>query len=257
VNKLITNRKEKGYVANHVIYLDEINSTNDYAKSLLNSNPANGTGIIAKKQTNGRGQQDHNWSSPEGGLYYTCILNTNLIQNITMITLACGLACHDAIVELTGLNTYLKWVNDIMVNKKKLGGILVESRVRGDNTKLIIGIGINVNNKLTDLPNNLKNITTTLFEETLNYYYIQDFVRILSDKIEEYFELYKSENYKLIKLKWLQHSNILGKIVKTAYNGYKREGIVIDIEDSGALIVQEFNGNIHYIINSSEIIQIN
>lgn len=245
------------YIGKNIIILDEVQSTNDYAKELLHLNPVNGTVILAKRQIKGRGQQGHSWFSADGGLYYTCILNTNFVQNITMITLACGLACNEAIFDLSGIDTTLKWVNDIQIYSKKLGGILTESRVRGKNTKLIIGIGININNKTCNLPENIRNQSTTLFEETCRCYNINHLAGLLSNSLEKYFDLYEAGNYKVIKLLWFKKSNILGKKVKIIKFNYPYEGLIIDLDINGALIIQDNEGNIHYIINTSDIIEIN
>jgi BirA family biotin operon repressor/biotin-[acetyl-CoA-carboxylase] ligase len=85
------------YVGQNTIVLDSLESTNDYAKDLLTENPPNGTVILTKTQTKGRGQKTNVWASPEGGLYYSCILNAQQDDKLTMITLICGIACHDAI----------------------------------------------------------------------------------------------------------------------------------------------------------------
>jgi BirA family transcriptional regulator, biotin operon repressor / biotin---[acetyl-CoA-carboxylase] ligase len=238
------------YIGHNVIKLDSIESTNNLAKDLLTKNPPNGTVIISKIQEKGKGQSDNCWVSPEGGLYYTCILKAKSDEKVTLITLACGVACCYAIADISRIQPELKWVNDIHVKGKKLGGILVESRVRGKNIHLITGIGINVNTKLQDLPENLQDTSTSMVNETGQEYDLDQLAALLSNQIEIYFEMYKAKNYKLIRSLWLKNSRHFAKRIRFPVPEGTAEGIFIDINDYGELIVQAFDGK-QYALSSS------
>ena len=244
---------ETNNIGQNIIILDNIDSTNVYAKDLLNHKPPTGTVIIAKTQSGGKGQKSNYWDSPEGGLYYTSILPAISHERITMITLTVGLACQEAILETTGLNTKLKWVNDILYNNKKIGGILVESRIRGNNAILIIGIGINVNTKIDDLNPELKAFSTTILNETSTHNDVFKLAAIISNKLEKYFDLFNSQKYNLIKSLWIKNSDTIGKKVELIYEGNNYEGLVIDINNQGALNIQSMCGKQFFILDNKNI----
>lgn len=233
------------YIGQNAVILDEIVSTNYFAKELLSKNPKNGTVIIAKKQTGGRGQRSNVWISPEGGLYYSCIINAKAEEKITLITLACGLAVSDTVNEIASVKSTVKWVNDVLIGGKKVAGILLESRLRADKATLIIGIGLNVNSSAKDLPLELQSSSTTLMDETSRQYDINKVAAILSNNIEKYLELYSAGNFKLLKSILLQKSETFGKTITVNEPNRKVEGVVIDINDNGELMLQSFDGKIY------------
>lgn len=242
------------YVGRNTLVLDSVESTNDYAKNLLVENPPDGTVVLSRIQTKGRGQKTNSWLSPEGGLYYSCILNALTDDKLTMITLTCGIACHDAIKELCSLPVRLKWVNDIQINDKKIGGILTESRLRSNSASLIIGVGINVNNDAQTLPEDLRDISTSIYNETATCFNIYQLAALVSNNIEKYIELYHSNNHKLIKSLWINNSINLGKKIQFLINEIKKEGIIIDISEHGALIIQSYDGKEYQLSSNQDIV---
>ena len=234
----LTTWLDNEFIGHNAIILNDVESTNDYAKQLLSTNPPNGTVIISKMQNNGRGQKANSWVSPVGGLYYSCILNLNIHERLTMLTLACGAACHEAIDELTTLNANLKWINDIEFNNKKVAGILLESKARADKATVIIGVGINVNTNLEELPPEIREKTTSLQKETSKQFNILQLAALVSNYLEEYLHTFEDENYNLIKSLWIQKSRTLGRRIQFGPEDQRLEGVVIDINTYGALIVQ-------------------
>jgi biotin-[acetyl-CoA-carboxylase] ligase BirA-like protein len=133
----------------------ELDSTNEEARRLLQSDALDQLTLIrADRQTAGRGSQGRSWISPQGaGLYFSLVLPFATLDNMQphtvpltpVFTLAAGVACAETIKALTGLRIHLKPINDLYVHNRKLGGILVESLMSGNQCKaLITGIGINV-----------------------------------------------------------------------------------------------------------------
>ncbi len=123
----------------------EIDSTNDEAKRIDIYNDFHV--IIAEKQTSGRGRQGKKWSSPDSGNIYMSICTENDLSSMP-ISLIAGLACKNAIDKMSGQPIImLKWPNDILLNKKKIGGILVEIESDQKKIRTIVGIGINLNIK--------------------------------------------------------------------------------------------------------------
>jgi BirA family biotin operon repressor/biotin-[acetyl-CoA-carboxylase] ligase len=143
-------------------------STNDVARELAREGAAQGTVVVAEAQTRGRGTKGRSWHSPLGlGLYASFILRPDDSPSarslFPLLPLIVGLAASDAIFDAAGVRAKLKWPNDLVSGKRKLGGILVESATRGEIPKFAVaGIGINVNHEESDFPEELKGTATSL-----------------------------------------------------------------------------------------------
>jgi BirA family biotin operon repressor/biotin-[acetyl-CoA-carboxylase] ligase len=142
-------------VGTNLVFLEEIGSTNDYARRLAQNGDQDGTVVFANHQTAGRGRLDRRWEAPPGSsLLLSVILRPRLaahqVQRLTMI---CGLGAADAVEAETGLPVRLKWPNDVIVRGGKAGGILTEIGLSGQQVDYaVVGIGLNVNLELEQLP---------------------------------------------------------------------------------------------------------
>lgn len=149
-----------------LIYYDQLDSTNRLAKELVQQGIASGTVIQAGRQSAGRGQYDRSFLSPPGGLYFSLILNPPLRpQEVAMVTLAAGLGCRDALAQQCGLIGQIKWPNDLYCSGKKIAGILTEycmPAAENPEGAVIVGIGLNVNNRNSDFPVELQALLSTV-----------------------------------------------------------------------------------------------
>lgn len=143
----------KSFISNEVLTLSQIDSTNSYAHELIaNKQSSNGLLIVAKSQQNGKGQRGNVWYSglPDEQFSGSLILHHlgSSPQNMFLVNMAVSLAVVDTLkVHIPNAKLAIKWSNDIFVNDKKIGGILIENIIRGNDwTHSIIGIGLNVNN---------------------------------------------------------------------------------------------------------------
>jgi BirA family biotin operon repressor/biotin-[acetyl-CoA-carboxylase] ligase len=138
-------------------------STNDVAKTLAQEGAEEGTVVIAETQTGGRGTKGRSWHSAPGlGLYASVVLRPRR-SDIALLPIVAGLAVVEAIGKAAGLETRLKWPNDIVRRGKKVGGILSESAFLGDAASyVIVGIGINVSQRKSDFPADIKASATSL-----------------------------------------------------------------------------------------------
>lgn len=140
--------------------LDTCDSTQDEAMARARDGAAHGTVVIASRMEDGRGQHGRGWHAPEGGLYLSVVLRD--IQEAKLVTLALGVAVAD-VLEVAGAEPRLKWVNDVLVDDKKVAGILVEGESTGDALDfLAAGIGLNVNGDPAAWPSPLNDTATTL-----------------------------------------------------------------------------------------------
>ena len=137
-------------IGRRVLRLEEVTSTNDVSKALGREGEEEGTVVLAKRQTSGRGRMGRGWSSPEGGLYLSVLLRPNLPGQVLLkMTVFSCVPVAKAIEEVGGIGVQLKWPNDLMVRGKKVGGVLVEGVSKGAHLDfVVIGIGLNVNSSL-------------------------------------------------------------------------------------------------------------
>ena len=215
---------------------DSIDSTNKYLKSKINEKNY-GTIVISNEQTNGYGKNDRQFiSNKDTGIYMSILINPNcLIEESLKITILTSVAVLSAIKSICNLDVKLKWVNDIILNDLKVGGILCESQINLNNNiidNMIVGIGINV--KEFDFPPSLKNIATSI-ENNTN---IKISRNELISEIINFFDLYFIDNKNYLNL-YKENSYVLGKDITVIQNDRQFFAKAIDIEDNGALIVQE------------------
>lgn len=152
---------------NNIHYLDTIDSTNTYAKGLAASGAPEGTVIIANHQTGGRGRLGRSFSSPAGmGIYLSVILRPDCFpEELMHLTCAAGVAASNAVVAVTDHTPGIKWTNDLVLGKRKLGGILTELSVDPYARKVewaVIGIGINCCQQAENFPPEIRDIATSL-----------------------------------------------------------------------------------------------
>ena len=215
---------------------DSIDSTNKYLKSKINEKNY-GTIVISNEQTNGYGKSNREFlSNKDIGIYMSILINPNcLIEESLKITILTSVAILSAIKSICNLDVKLKWVNDIILNDLKVGGILCESQINLNNNiidNMIVGIGINV--KEFDFPPSLKNIATSI-ENNTN---IKISRNELISEIINFFDLYFIDNKNYLNL-YKENSYVLGKDITVIQNNRQFFAKAIDIEDNGALIVQE------------------
>lgn len=252
----IINQNLEGFVSpKRIKYLETVDSTNTYAKKLLLEEHEVSDIIIANTQTSGRGRLGRSFFSPkDSGIYCTFILEPFLkLENSILITVAASVAVSKAIEKITGIETSIKWINDIYVNKKKVCGILTEAVTNfetGMIDKIILGIGINFNasdegfpddivNKAGALYNgNTKNITRNMLISQLIIEVDKCISNIEDENIIEY---YKSK------------SMVIGKFINVLNMGEETsiKGKAVDIDKNGFLIIETENGLIT--LNSGEI----
>ena len=214
---------------------DSIDSTNKYLKSKINEKNY-GTIVISNEQTNGYGKKNRQFmSNKDVGIYMSILINPNcLIEESLKITILTSVAILSAIKSICNLDVKLKWVNDIILNDLKVGGILCESQINLNNNiidNMIVGIGINV--KEFEFPPSLKNIATSI-ENNIN---IKISRNALISEIINFFDLYFIEKANYIDL-YKENSYVLGKDITVIQNDKQFYAKAIDIDDSGSLIVQ-------------------
>jgi BirA family biotin operon repressor/biotin-[acetyl-CoA-carboxylase] ligase len=234
-------RLDTKIIGRDLYYFETIDSTNLFAKKLVKNGVGEGVVVIADVQSSGRGRKNRKWSSPEGGLWFSIILYPPISPDRGMlVTMASSIAVAQGIKEVTGINSEIKWPNDLLINGKKVCGILTEIYAEKDNIKYAItGIGINVNNRLEK---ELHNTATTLKQEIGNQVLKVELLKSILKNLDEQYNKIIFKNYKFIKDSWLSFSNIIGKKIQVQDDNILMIGKVINIDDNGCLILDTKNG---------------
>jgi BirA family biotin operon repressor/biotin-[acetyl-CoA-carboxylase] ligase len=235
-----------------IIFYHEISSTQDAAKELARKGAEEGTVLIAETQTQGKGRKGREWSSAPGqGIQISVILRPTLkpAQSI-QIPLVAGVAVAQAIIEVTPLKPKIKWPNDLIVARKKVGGILTEMNAEIDRIDyVVLGIGLNVNTPPALFPKEIEEIATSLAEELGEPV---SRVRLLQSFLSEFEGLYGefiTSGFQTIRERWKAMSNTIGAWVELSdMDGGKMEGKILDIDTDGALLLQKRNGSIERIL---------
>lgn len=222
------------------LYFRELNSTSDMAKELAIRGAGEGTVIIAETQTKGRGRLKREWLSPAGGLWLSIILRPRTEpKHASKLTLMVSVAVAKTIIKLFRLKTEIKWPNDVLIEGKKVCGILTEAKTEGKTLDfVVVGIGINANFRVNALPSSLQDSSTTLRENLKKVVEGEGLLCTLLEEIESYYYLFTNGKFCTILNEWRGLVNFLGSYVEVTSHGEKIEGKAIDIDENGALMVK-------------------
>lgn len=222
-----------------VVYYDETDSTNNRAKDSGEKNGAHGTLFIADKQSAGKGRRGRVWESPSGkSIYMTILLRPEITPDkAPMLTLVMGLSAAEGIRKVSGVEAEIKWPNDIVMNKKKVCGILTEMATEMEYVNyVVIGVGINVNQKY--FPEEIKETATSLYEETGNVYRRSELIAAVLERFEKNYETFL-EAGDLSGIRKAYDSILVnrGQEVKILEPGNEYTAVAEGINKNGELIV--------------------
>lgn len=238
-------------IGNNIVFLNETESTNIVARDLAVNPDADGTLVVARTQKSGKGRLNRPWHSPLGGIWLSILLKPNLepiyASKITLLTAA---ALSKALI-LNDFHVKIKWPNDIILNNKKVSGVLTEMSCEMDKINyIVVGVGINVNLEEKDIPEALGNKATSLLLEggkSINenkilcdflYYFEKFYFELL-----ETFEI--SSSIEICReLSW-----IIGKEISINGASGKEQAIALDITPLGQLVIRTTEGKVKTILS--------
>jgi len=252
-------------IGKRLYHYNKIKSTQLLAISLAetNINTEHGTVIVADEQDEGIGRGKKKWASPRGGLWMSLIIKPKIdFAKINMISVISAISVCEAINDISQLKTFIKWPNDVLINEKKLAGILIDTNINNNkNDYIIIGIGINIDVDISKInlsiaSNNIITTRATSIHNETKSKNIDRFILMkqLLRKIDFYLSLLENDRYhkKIIEI-YKKLSNIVGKRIIIYHESLKKySGIVKDIDNGGGLILER-DDKLLEIIYSGEI----
>ncbi len=243
----VLSRLKTKWAGQQLFYLEETGSTNIDAKRYAEEGEPHGTTVIAEKQNAGRGRRGKYWESPPGSaIYMTIMLKPDFAPDkASMLTLVMALSVAEAITEVTGLQAGIKWPNDVVVNKKKVCGILTELNVETDYIRhVVIGVGINVNNGAPEeFPEEIRETATSLRIEAGTPFSRAELLERVLERFEKNYDTFVTtldlrlliEAYGRYLLNLNMEVNVLDP--KGSYTGVAR-----GISTTGELLVEKEDG---------------
>lgn len=232
-----------------ILCFEEIDSTNLEIKRQVLNKGQHGLVVVAEEQTKGRGRKGRSWVSPKGtGIWMSILLKPRIDpHSASMLTLVAGLAVCESIKAMTGLEAKIKWPNDIVINGKKICGILTEMSTEIDHLGyVVLGIGINVNTEM--FPQGIQDIASSIFIESGQKISRVKLLQNILKSLEKYYDIFIKdcdlrnliEQYKQLCVTYQNYVSVIGRTET-------KKGLIIDITDTGELIMENEDGR-HKII---------
>ena len=219
-----------------LIFQPQTNSTNEDAWEYIQNGISHGSLFLTDTQTDGKGRRDNKWfSTPEKSLTFSFILHSKLeLEKMGLLPLLTGISIVRGIESATAIQTGLKWPNDIMLNEKKMGGILIESKQIQNGLGVVVGVGLNINENAQDIPHTLRNnaISLTMFSRQTH-----SREQILSAILNEFETLYNNQMDSIIPL-WTDHCIHQDREVSFHSEKGKQQGIFQGISSLGHAEIQ-------------------
>ena len=239
----ITQNLNTKFLGKRVYYFDSTDSTQNFAMEIASNDKENGTVIISKKQTMGRGRMKRKWKSPTGGIWMSIIIHPKFdVSYTTLVPIATSLALCMAIEKILKIKPELKWPNDVTLKGKKVAGVLVDTSIISNEIEnVVLGIGINFKIKPHELASTIK--------KTPNFYGVATLVKKNERalplvhqflyELENVFQLINSRRIKKIKSEWTKRSSTIGRNVSIITGEGNVNGKAVKIDSDGALIISK------------------
>jgi len=243
--ELLKKRLAHSLFASHIHYYRSVDSTNAVAKALAGQGAPEGTLVVTEEQTAGRGRRGKSWVSPPGAnLLFSVLLRPPIEgEKVFVLTMVLGLAGLKAVNKVTGVKTMIKWPNDLYVGTKKLAGVLTEFSVKGKQADWVVpGMGINVAWRPETAEEGGVPATSLLDEGGQRVSRNELLIEILT----EFEGLYKevvAGSMKPLYQEWNRNCLVLGKAVVVTSEKERIEGKALRIDEFGALILEDAEGN--------------
>ncbi len=233
-----------------IVHLKETDSTNAHAKDLAARGAPEGTLVVAEKQTGGRGRKGRVWfSPPDGGIYASIILRPPMPPSqVPKLTFVTAVAAAETLLHLTTLHVRIKWPNDILVNGRKVAGILTEITTDMDAVDYaVVGLGMNVNTRA--FPDDIRNLATSLLIESGERFERAVLLREFLRQEEACYRGLQAFGFEPILKRWKELASIIGQKLQVEMIDATYTGHVEAIDPDGILILKDSDGISHRILS--------
>jgi biotin-[acetyl-CoA-carboxylase] ligase BirA-like protein len=233
------------WVGKEIFYSRSVESTNEWAKELANLGAREGTVAAAAIQKRGRGRLGREWISPSGGLWFSIVLRPRLRAGESVkLVFAAALTVAEVLYEAYGLDVETKWPNDVLVDGRKVCGILAEMVTVGELVSYaVVGFGVNVNFKVKEaLPQVLWEKTTSVEDELGKHVQLDVLFHALLERFEYMFELFLKDGFSPLLERWKRYAHFIGKRVKVTSEDERWLGEAVNVDGDGALILKLDDG---------------
>ncbi|HPZ71966.1 MAG TPA: biotin--[acetyl-CoA-carboxylase] ligase [Peptococcaceae bacterium] len=230
-----------------VSFFPQLDSTNEEAKRLAAAGAPEGTVVVAEQQLQGKGRLGRSWISPPGlGLWFSLILRPPLLPaRAAQLTLVSAVAVGRALRVATGLPFALKWPNDVLLDGKKVCGILTELSAEIEKINyVIVGIGLNVHQKPGDFPPELRERALSLKMATGRFFRRAELLRKILAHYEELYFAYLEQGFPMVLQVWRELNCTLGKEVSVTTTEGSFRGTALELSEGGCLLVRKASGEI-------------
>lgn len=248
----IQNQLRAEHIGREIITYDSVESTNDVAKGLIGNSDNEGTVVLSDSQTQGKGRQGRTWYSEEKvGIYLSIILKPSLHpQHISQLTLVAGVTLNQTINEFSKARAYLKWPNDILLNGKKVAGILTENCQHDGNSGIVLGIGINVNH--AHFPVSLQQIATSMAMENGEIFERLPLITYFLNHLDQEYRTFLKEGLSHTIDQWNMNSDMFGKPVSISQGTQTYLGTAMKLNAKGHLVMLTDDGE-EIVFDSGEV----
>ncbi|MFH1638998.1 MAG: biotin--[acetyl-CoA-carboxylase] ligase [Chloroflexota bacterium] len=238
----ITDGLETGFIGQRVLYYSSVTSTMDVARRAAQKKAPEGTVVIADEQTLGRGRIKRAWLTPPGSSIAMSLILYPAVAYLPYLIMVASLSVLRGIKSTTGLQPQIKWPNDVLIDGKKVCGILIENAVRGNTVDYaIIGIGINVNLNVADFPE-IAAVATSLSRELGADVSRPGIVRGVLVEMEKLYRALGQEND--VFQEWRDNLVTLGKRVRVSADSFVHDGIAESVSPDGSLHLRTQDGSL-------------
>ncbi len=231
----------------------ETGSTNDAVMAAGRAGRPEGFAVLADRQTAGRGRRGHSWASPAGlGLYTSILLRPHQpLARVPLLTLVAGLGVAHGIEEIAGVAIQLKWPNDVLVERRKVAGILAEMATTDEQvSQVALGIGINVNHGPRDLPEALFPAATSLSIVTGKTFRRGELAAAVFSALDRWYQVFRDGCVETLLAAGRERSATIGRLVEVLADGERWQGVAEDLDTDGALLIRLEGGELRRVIAS-------
>jgi len=240
------------FIGREIYYCESVPSTNDLAKELAQKGVPEGTLVVVEEQTGGRGRLGRVWHSPSGeGLWFSLVFRPPVTPaRAFQMTILAAVALAEAIRIETGLPAGIKWPNDLLVDGKKLCGILTEMSAEMERVNhMVLGVGINVNQDEGDFPVEVRQTATSLLLQGGGPLSRVNLLRNILASLERWYDRWIEEGFQPVLARWKDFTVTLGRPVRIHSMSESWEGWAEDVDDEGALILRLPDGSHRRVIS--------